>query len=212
MGLPKLIDVCRADLFTGEAELRARYDAVTITRLLRVRDEYQWVLSNPDLADRQFVEEFVGRTGLSESAIYGDLAIIKQLLPLLSSSSRDFHRWKANQMLLETYQMAKKRKDTKTMERAASSYAKYNRVDVEDEQVMPFDLIVVQPFTATQDPSVLGIKPLPNLDQRIKDMIAKYRRESIDIEDVEAEVADLEEGDLWSSAEGGNETDESHIL
>ncbi len=212
MGLPKLIDVCRADLFTGEAELRARYDAVTIARLLRVRDEYQWVLSNPDLADRQFVEEFVGRTGLSESAIYGDLAIIKQLLPLLSSSSRDFHRWKANQMLLETYQMAKKRKDTKTMERAASSYAKYNRVDVEDEQVMPFDLIVVQPFTATQDPSVLGIKPLPNLDQRIKELIAKYRRESIDIEDVEAEVADLEEGDLWSEAEDGDETDESHIL
>ena len=212
MGLPKLIDVCRADLFTGEAELRARYDAVTITRLLRVRDEYQWVLSNPDLADRQFVEEFVGRTGLSESAIYGDLAIIKQLLPLLSSSSRDFHRWKANQMLLETYQMAKKRKDTKTMERAASSYAKYNRVDVEDEQVMPFNLIVVQPFTATQDPSVLGIKPLPNLDQRIKELIAKYRRESIDIEDVEAEVADLEEGDLWSEAEDGDETDESHIL
>ena len=212
MGLPKLIDVCRADLFTGESELRAKYDAVTISRLLRVRDEYQWVLSNPDLADRQFVEEFVGRTGLSESAIYGDLAIIKQLLPLLSSSSRDFHRWKANQMLLETYQMAKKRKDTKTMERAASSYAKYNRVDVEDEQVMPFDLIVVQPFTATQDPSVLGIKPLPNLDQRIKDMIAKYRRESIDIEDVEAEVADLEEGDLWSEAEDGDETDESHIL
>ena len=212
MGMPKLIDVCRADLFTGEGELRARYDAVTIAKLLRVRAEYQWVLSNPDLADRQFVEEFVGRTGLSESAIYGDLAIIKQLLPLLQSSSRDFHRWKANQMLLETYQMAKKRKDTKTMERAASSYAKYNRVDVEDEQVLPFDLIVVQPFTATQDPSVLGIKPLPNLDQRIKDMIAKYRRESMDIEDVEAEVADLEEGDLWSSAEGGNETDESQIL
>ena len=210
MGLPKLIDVCRADLFTGEAELRARYDAVTISRLLRVRDEYQWVLSNPDLADRQFVEEFVGRTGLSESAIYGDLAIIKQLLPLLSSSSRDFHRWKANQMLLETYQMAKKRKDTKTMERAASSYAKYNRVDVEDEQVMPFDLIVVQPFTATQDPSVLGIKPLPNLDQRIKELIAKYRRESIDIEDVEAEVADLEEVELWS--EERDEGAESHIL
>ena len=113
-------------------------------------------------------------------------------------------------MLLETYQMAKKRKDTKTMERAASSYAKYNRVDVEDEQQMPFDLIVVQPFTATADPSGLGIKPLPNIDQRIKDMIAKYRRESIDIEDVEAEEADLEENELWNAE--NNETDESDIL
>ena len=146
---------------------------------------------------------------LSDGAIYADLGIIKQLLPALSSSSRDFHRWKANQMLLETYAMAKKRKDTKTMERAASSYAKYNRVDLEDEQVMPYDQIVIQPFTATNDPSVLGIKPIPDIDKRIKEMTEKYRRESIDIDDVEYEEADLEENELFGPAD---ETDESHIL
>ena len=112
-------------------------------------------------------------------------------------------------MLLETYAMAKKRKDTKTMERAASSYAKYNRVDLEDEQVMPYDQIVIQPFTATNDPSVLGIKPIPDIDKRIKEMTEKYRRESIDIDDVEYEEADLEENELFGPAD---ETDESHIL
>ena len=66
--------------------------------------------------------------------------------------------------------MAKKRKDTKTMERAATSYAKFNNVNVEDEQSVPYDLIVVQPFTATQDPSVLGIKPIPNIDKKISDL------------------------------------------
>lgn len=85
------------------------------------------------------------------------------------------------------------------MERAASSYAKYNRVDLEDEQVMPYDEIVVQPFTPTSDPSVLGIKPIPNIDEKIKSMIEKYRRESIDIEDVEAEDADLEQQELFPS-------------
>ena len=65
--------------------------------------------------------------------------------------------------------------DTKTMERAAASYAKYNRVDLEDEQTLPYELIVVQPFTATDDPTVLGIKPIPNIQQKISDMIAKYR-------------------------------------
>ena len=34
------------------------------------------------------------------------------------------------------------------MEKAASSYAKYNRVDKEDEQAIPYDRIVIQPFTA----------------------------------------------------------------
>lgn len=199
MPLPKTIEVCKVDLFTPLEELEAKYDAVIVAKLMRVREEYQWLLANPDAKDRQFVEEFIGRTKCSEACIYSDLAIIKQLLPALSSSSRDYHRWKANQMLMETYQMAKKRKDTKTMERAASSYAKYNRVDLEDEQVMPYDEIVVQPFTPTSDPSVLGIKPIPDIDKKIKSMIEKYRRESIDIEDVEAEDADLEQKELFPS-------------
>lgn len=36
-------------------------------------------------------------------------------------------------MLIATYKMAEKRKDSKTMERAATAYGKLNRVDLEDE-------------------------------------------------------------------------------
>ena len=212
MPLPKTIDVCRVDLFTPLAELTEKYDAIICARVMRVRDEYQWMLANPDARDRQFVEEFAGRYSVSDQAIYADLAIIKQLMPALSAATRDFHRWKTNQMLLETYQMARKRKDAKTMERAATSYGKLNRVDLEDEQAMPFDLIVVQPFTATQDPSVLGIKPIPNIDEKISRMIEKYRAETIDIDDVEYEEADLEEGDLWRDDEPDGASQEGNIL
>ena len=106
-------------------------------------------------------------------------------------------------MIIETYQMAKKRKDTKTMERAASSYAKYNRIDVEDETAVPYDVIVVQPFTATSDPTVLGIKPIPNIQDKIQAMLKKYRAESMDIEDVEYEEADLEFDTLFDNKQNG---------
>ena len=76
-------------------------------------------------------------------------------------------------------------------------YAKYNRVDLEDEQLMPYDEIVVQPFTATDDPTPLGIKPIPNIQEKIKAMLDKYIAESIDIQDVEYEEYDLEEGELF---------------
>lgn len=89
-------------------------------------------------------------------------------------------------------------KDTKTMERAATSYAKFNNVNVEDEQSVPYDLIVVQPFTATQDPSVLGIKPIPNIDKKISDLIAKYRAESMDIDDIEFEEPDVMDWDSFT--------------
>lgn len=192
-----ILEICSKDLFTAEDELLEKYNAEQAQRVLRLRDMYNYYMSNPDTKDRQFVDTAMSRHGIMKSQAYADLSIIKSLLPLLSSASRDFHRFRFNEMILETYQMAKARKDTKTMEKAASSYAKFNRVDLEDEQALPYDLIVVQPFTATSDPRVLGIKPIPNVEEKIAAMLKKYRQESMDIDDVDYEEVDLEEEELF---------------
>ncbi len=197
MAYPNALELCRSDLFTKEDELRQAYPQLLVDKVLRVRDMYNWCIANPDAKDRQFVEQELSRYYISKVVAYSDLAIVKTLLPTLATASRDFHRWRYNEMILETYQMAKKRKDTKTMEKAASSYAKYNRIDLEDEQAMPYEMIVVQPFTATSDPTVLGIKPIPNINDKIKAMLNKYRAETIDIEDITFEEADLEEESLF---------------
>ena len=193
-----ILEICSKDLFTAEDELLEKYNAEQAQRVLRLRDMYNYYMSNPDTKDRQFVDTAMSRHGIMKSQAYADLSIIKSLLPLLSSASRDFHRFRFNEMILETYQMAKARKDTKTMEKAASSYAKFNRVDLEDEQSLPYDLIVVQPFTATSDPRVLGIKPIPNVEEKIAAMLKKYRQESMDIDDVDYEEVDLEEEELFN--------------
>lgn len=195
-----MLEICQKDMFTSEAELREQYNEQQVERLLRLRDLYNWFVANPDCKDRQFIEVAGSRYGIGRTMAYADLALIKQLLPFLSAASRDFHRYRYNEMILETYAMAKARKDTKTMERAASSYGKYNRVDLEDEQNIPYEDIVVQPFTATGDPTVLGIKPIPNVDEKIRKMIEKYSKESMDIEDVDFEEVDLEEDELFPVA------------
>ena len=201
MAFPNALELCRSDLFTKEVELRQAYPQLLVDKVLRVRDMYNWCIANPDAKDRQFVEQELSRYDVSKVVAYSDLAIVKTLLPTLATASRDFHRWRYNEMILETYQMAKKRKDTKTMEKAASSYAKYNRIDLEDEQAVPYEMIVVQPFTATSDPTVLGIKPIPNINDKIKAMLNKYRAETIDIEDITYEEADLEEESLFPTVE-----------
>lgn len=200
MARPQTVEICKRDLFTAESELVERYPADTVQRLLRVREEYTWFLANPDAKDRVFINEVKSRFGIGLTQAYSDLSLVKALLPALSQATRDFHRYRFNEMILETYQMAKSRKDTKTMEKAAASYAKFNRVDLEDEQAVPYEMIVVQPFTATDDPTVLGIKPIPNLQQKIDQMIKQYGAETIDIEDVEYEEADLEE-EMWQQPE-----------
>ena len=191
MPFPAVQDIVKTDFFSPEETLRQSLPSSLVERVLRLRALYNWVISNPDCKDKEFVDVAIGRFGISKTLAYDDLKIIKSVLPNITQASRDYHRWKYNEMILETYQMAKKRKDTKTMERAATSYAKFNNVNVEDEQSVPYDMIVVQPFTATSDPSVLGIKPIPNIDKVVSDMIAKYRADSIDIDDIEWEEPDI---------------------
>lgn len=193
------LDICRQHLFTAEADIAAEFGDDAADRVMRARQMYLWRVANPEAKDRQFLDEFRSRfPDMGKNAAHDYLKIVNALLPMLAEKSRDFHRWRYNEMILETYQMAKSRKDTKTMERAATSYGKLNKVDADDVQAVPYHLIVVQPFTATDDPRVLGIEPIPELKQRIRAMIDKYSRETIDIEDVDFEEADLEEDSLFA--------------
>ena len=205
MAYPNAIEVCRAELFTTESELRERFPAPMVDKVMRVREMFNWFISNPDGTDREFVAEVCQRHGIHRTTAYSDLAVVKSLLPMLGSASRDFHRWRTNEMLIATYKMAEKRKDSKTMERAATAYGKLNRVDIEDEQALPLDQILVQPFTATDDPRVLGIEPIPNIQEKISRMIEKYRKETIDIEDVEFEDVDLELDSLFPEDKPGDD-------
>lgn len=192
------IEVIQKHLFSDEETLvRKGYDSVLVSRIKRLHHAYNFVLGHPAATDKDIVNEIMTSFKVQRSAAYSDLTYIKLITPMLGEASRNYHRWRTNEMLLETYAMAKRRKDTRTMEKAASSYAKYNRVDIEDETKIPYDEIVIQPFTATDDPTVLGIKPIQNINQKKKELLEKYRKESIDIEDVEFEEADLEEMQLF---------------
>lgn len=210
---PSTLEICKTHLFSSTEDIMAQFNSdAVVERVLRVRDLYMWRLSNPDSSDRDFISEFKSRYPMGKNAAQEYLRIVNALLPMLSEKSRDFHRWRYNEMIMEAYQMAKARKDTKTMERAATSYGKLNKVDAEDVQAVPFHLIVVQPFVATDDPSVLGIKPIPGIENKIKAMLDKYSAETLDIEDVEFEEADLEEEELFAPYTDGNSGEETNIL
>lgn len=192
-----IIDIAKQDLYTSQSELEGKYPVPQIEHLLRLRDMVTWSIANPDMKDRQFVDELRSRYGLSQVTAYADLKIVKALLPNLSECTRDFHRWRYNEMIMETYQMAKKRKDTKTMEKAATSYAKFNRIDIDDEQSVPYHMIVVQPFFPTTDPRVVGITPVPNIDDRIRKLTQELTTSHPDTENIEYEQADLVLDDIF---------------
>lgn len=208
MSQPNIVDIAKADLYSPREELLERYAVGQVEHLIRLRDMVSWSLANPDAKDRQFVEEIRQRYHISHVKAYADLKIVKVLLPNLSETSREFHRWKFNEMIMETYQMAKKRKDTRTMEKAAASYAKFNRIDIEDEQTVPYHMIVVQPFFPTTDPRVVGINPIPNIDERIRKLMKELSVSNPDTLNVEYEEADLDFEEIFEE-EDNNQKEKS---
>lgn len=186
------LDACRNDMFSAREDLEKKYPADVVRKILRIREMHNWMVANPAAPDKDFISEVMDRHKISKPTAYSDLAVLKKMLPVLSEASREFHRWKASEMILESFRLAKLRKDTRTMERAAASYARIHKVELEDELKIDWSKIKVQPFVATDDPSVLGIQRIPNLRQKIDSLLKKYRAESIDIDDVEYEEVDLE--------------------
>lgn len=197
MPLPSTYEACKVDLLTSDEELRAKYPADLAGRVSRIRDMYNHWLSNPSMKDRQLRDAIMSKYGISQSAAYSDIVIIHQLAPLLSQKSRDFHRARANEMYLEAYAMAKARKDVKTMAQLIASYSKTNGLDKEDEIAVPYEDIVRQPFCATLDVRVLGIKPIPDIYNHIAKLTKELLRDHADIVDVECEEPDLEEEFLF---------------
>ncbi len=198
----KTLDLARQEMFTPVEELEQRYTQDRVQHLVRLRDMYNWFLNNPSGRDRAFVAQFQSRYSLSQSAVYADLALVKQLLPLLTPATREFWRTRVSDMLLETYNMAKSRKDTKAMAMAAKELGRVNRVDTDDEKEFPFEMIVIQPFTPSFDPTIIGCKPIPNVDQVKASLRKKMAADIPDIEDVDYEPADLEEETLFPDNNG----------
>ncbi len=52
-------------------------------------------------------------------------------------------------------------------------------------------MIVVQPFFPTTDPRVVGINPVPNIDERIKKLTKELAASNPDTLNIEHEAADM---------------------
>lgn len=197
MPVPATIEVCEKYLFADVDEMTADgLPELIQQRLIRLRDMYNYWLQFPRKKDLEIVQELEYRYKISKSAAYEDIRIIKRLLGDLAKTTKDYHRYKFCQMIDETFEMARRIKDARAMGAAANYYGKYTQLDKEDILDKGYDKIIVQPFEPTDDPTVLGIKPIPNVRDRIKSKIQQYW--SDDIEDVDFEEVEFNEDDIFN--------------
>ena len=196
MRLPVTVEVMKKYLFADVDEMTEnRVPQVTQNRILRLRDMYNYWLQYPRLKDLDIVHELMKRHKISKSIAYEDLRVIKYLLGDLNKASKDYHRYRFIQRNQETYDTAKRLNDAKAMAACDNTYAKYTQLDKEDAQDLGYDKIVVQPFVPTADPTVIGIKPVPNIRQKSADKNNSYWAE--DMDEVQPEMADFNEDEIF---------------
>jgi len=181
----KTIDICHKYLF--EDVDRMKNEGVStqmINRVKRIRTIYTIWIDYPTKKDKEMRDKLISMYDISQSEAYEDIRIIKQLLGDFNSASKSYHRFRVNAMFLEAFELARIKKNPIAQTMAADKYAKYNQLDKEDALEYPWEDIIPQNYEPSSDPTLLGIKPIANIQEKIAALKKKY---NADIEDVDFE-------------------------
>jgi hypothetical protein len=207
MAKPNTLELCRTHLFEDKDKLvRSAVPAQIIDRIIRLRSAYMLWLAHPLKKDAEIRDHLIQFSGISKTTAYEDIGILKTLLGDMNETSKSYIRFRFNAMIMNVYYLAEQKKDTRSMDSAAAHYAKYNRLDAPDEQRIPWDEIIPQRFEPTSDPSVIGIQPVPNIQERIRSLKEKYIADIQEVDYEEAD-ADLDELIIREKANGIAESD-----
>lgn len=182
------LELCQKHLFDDENKLAYLTEQQQNT-IKRIRSAYNLWNNNPSKRAKEIVDH-LKNLGIENHRAYEEVRIIQELLGDINKPSKDWHRYKFNAMVLKAYEIAEIKQDADAMQKAANTYAKFNQLDKEDPLKVPWDQIIPQLFEPTEDPTVLGIKPIQNIREKIAAMNKKYNS---DIEDVTYESIDIEQ-------------------
>lgn len=191
MGVPANIDQYSRLVVLNDDELREQNVAAAIReRLKRIRGVYAYWLQFPTKTSKEIIDYNMKMFGVGRAQAYDDLHLTQVLLGNLQQTSKEFMRWKINQDLEHDLQLARNINDMRAVASIEKNRILNNRTDKDDEPELEYDKIVPQTFEPTDDPSVIGIKKVPGLRDRIRRLEKKYGR---NIED--AEYEEIKDGD-----------------
>ena len=196
------IDFYAENLMLTEEEMRAKkVEEQKIPRIIRLRDAYNYMLRNPLKKDREFIDyiearskDESGKPTITKRRAYEDLEILHAIVGSLQMCSKEWHRWRFNNMIMEGYAIALRLENPDAIARLAACYGKFNKLDREDEHDRGYYEIPHIRFTF--DVSVMGFQPIPNVMAVIDRLTAEFSGTTLDriAEDADAvELAEIPE-------------------
>ena len=152
-------------------------------RIVRIRAGHMMWYEFPSKSRMEIRNHLVKTFGVSVQMAYEDINVIEQLLGNIKRPAKEWVLFRVNSMLEQAFTLAETQKDPKAMAIVADKMGKFNQLDQQDPERIPFDQIVPQQFEPTEDPSVLGITRDPKIREKKQALLEKYSAE-IEITDV----------------------------
>lgn len=198
------IDIYADNLMMSVDELQEKgISQQVIQRIVRLRDIYNYMLRNPLKKDREYIDYVQANyrdaddKPISKRKAYEDLEILHAIVGNLQQCSKEWHRWRFNNMIMEGYTVALRKQDASAIARLAQQYGKFNQLDKIDEHDRNYGDIPRINFTF--DPTSLGFKRIPDLRKVIDELVSKYSKSVF--EDVAEDVDVVEMTDAITEKE-----------
>ncbi len=186
---PEFLDLIFAKMEDESISLTAAQQI----RFERLNDAYTHWLSNPLLADNRIRDYIISRYGVTSRVAYQDIAIIKALYGKVPMANKEQMRHKANHLLdmAAAAALAGFDKKAKALTKIAEALIKNNRLEESEGEDFPWDEIVPKDISLSVDPSVIGIDPVPNIQEKAAKLLKQYNEDI----DGPTEVIVPEDGD-----------------
>lgn len=178
MSLPVNIDKYAELLPLDSSELRLQMvPEDTIMRVERLRELSSYWRSYPSTSPKELVNRCMQLFKVGKSQAYDDVHLLKILIGNLEATTKEFARWRVNQMIEEDRAAARRDGDWRAVASMQKNYILNNQTDKPDTPDMAFDKIVPLQIDPTDDPSVLGIKAPKNLRARRDKLIKQFSKD-----------------------------------
>jgi len=167
-----------ASLSAEDKQIKRRWEAVFV----------KW-LDDPTMTNQEMVKYLVSTFKIQLRQAYYDINSVQLLMGNVTNAAKEWQRYTAIAMIKEGYKLINDAKDDLDVKRgigkikAGEALGKVTKLDKEENEPIPYDEIVPQPFEPTSDVSVLGIKPIDNLEEKQARLRQKYNIEEAKVID-----------------------------
>ncbi len=165
-------DKIQANLFGHDAKMVLSDKEQEI--FLRYRAGFSVWLEDPTITDKQMATFLMNTFGIAKQTAYLDVGNIKRLVGNVQNASKEFHRYTVIKMLKEAFLVAKHKHNPVAMAMAADKLAKATQLDKIDMEIPDWNAIIPPSFEPSSDVRLIGLKPMQDLQVRIKQLKQKY--------------------------------------